>query len=152
MSGGEKARLALACVWVMQPRYLVLDETESLLDLRGRERLAAALAALPAKTGILHATTDPELAARFRRVIVLHAGRLVADGAPDAVLAALSEEVVVRTGHPLAWRISSRLRSTGRLDRATSSEAHLVETLAATRSDPSARRSSLGSSPTPEAG
>ncbi|MFQ5599436.1 MAG: energy-coupling factor ABC transporter ATP-binding protein, partial [Candidatus Krumholzibacteriia bacterium] len=27
MSGGEKARLALACVWVMGPRALVFDET-----------------------------------------------------------------------------------------------------------------------------
>jgi len=107
MSGGEKARLALACVWVMQPRCLVLDETASLLDRRGREHLAAALERLPATTTILEVTTDAEMAAAYPRVLVIHAGRLVADGLPDDVFAQISSEVRTRTGTPLAWRISS---------------------------------------------
>lgn len=151
MSGGEKARLALACVWVMRPRYLLLDETESLLDRRGRERLAAALAALPFETGILHATTDSEFAARFPRVAVVHAGRLVADGAPDEILSRLPDEVAACTGRPLVWRISARLQAAGRLERATASEDRLVESLGLSPAEPGKRRSSAGATCTPEA-
>jgi len=143
MSGGEKARLALACVWVMRPRYLLLDETESLLDRRGREHLSAALAALPEETGILHATTDCELAARFPRVVVLHGGRQVADGAPDDVMPTLPAEVVARTSRPLVWRISSRLQSAGRIAHATASEERLLGALGVAP-DPNIRRSPAG--------
>jgi len=136
MSGGEKARLALACVWAMRPRYLVLDETESLLDRRGRERLDAALAALPQETAIVHVTTDAERAARCDRVLVLHAGQLVATGPPDAIWAALPSSVVERTGLPLAWRLTSELVRRGRWTQATSSEERLVAL--AGRRDPGA--------------
>jgi energy-coupling factor transport system ATP-binding protein len=126
MSGGEKARLALACVWAMRPRYLVLDETESLLDRRGRERLGAALAALPPETAIVHVTTEAERAARCERVLVLHAGRLEADGPADTIWRDLPATAVARTGLPLAWRISARLVACGRIAQATSSEHGLV--------------------------
>jgi energy-coupling factor transport system ATP-binding protein len=129
LSGGEKARLALACVWVMQPRYLVLDETESLLDRRGRERLSAALAALPAETTILHVTTHAEVAARCARVLVLHAGRLVADGAPNDVMAGLNAETRVRTGLPIAWRVSSALTDLGKLSGPTACVDSLTDSV-----------------------
>jgi energy-coupling factor transport system ATP-binding protein len=121
MSGGEKARLALACVWVMQPRALVLDETESLLDRRGRQRLATALDTLPRATAVLRITTDAEIAAASPRLLVLHGGRLVADGPPDAVLAQLPAAVVGRVGAPAVWRLAERLVEMGRLPRPTAS-------------------------------
>jgi energy-coupling factor transport system ATP-binding protein len=100
MSGGEKARLALASVWVMRPRALLLDEIHSLLDRDGRARLAGLLAALPPETILVHATTEANVAASYARVLVLHEGRLVADGVPDAVFASLPEAVKQRTGMP----------------------------------------------------
>jgi energy-coupling factor transport system ATP-binding protein len=119
MSGGEKARLALACVWVMSPRALALDETESLLDRRGQERLRRQIEALPVGTAILRITTDAEVACSSPRILVLHAGRLVGDGAPDDVIARLPPEVVLRTGVPLAWRLAAQLAERGRLRKPT---------------------------------
>jgi energy-coupling factor transport system ATP-binding protein len=119
MSGGEKARLALACVWVMGSEALVLDETDSLLDRRGTERLWQQIDALPEDTTVLRVTTDADVAASSSRVLVLHAGCLVADGAPDAVFAHLPAEVVERVGLPLMWRISQRLVAAGRMRRPT---------------------------------
>jgi energy-coupling factor transporter ATP-binding protein EcfA2 len=133
MSGGEKARLALACVWVMQPRCLVLDETESLLDRRGREHLAATMARLPATTTILQVTTDAETAATCPRVLVVHAGRLVADGPPDEVFATVSEEVLVRIGSPLAWRVSNSLQTAPLARSRTASMERLFERLGRSR-------------------
>ena len=129
LSGGEKARLALACVWVMQPRALVLDETESLLDRRGREQLAAMLAALPPSTILLRLTTDADAAAACPRVLVVHAGRLLADGDPDAVFARLPPEVVARTGLPLAWRVSASLAARGAMASPTTSASQLATAL-----------------------
>jgi energy-coupling factor transporter ATP-binding protein EcfA2 len=121
MSGGEKARLALASVWVMGARLLVLDETESLLDRRSNERLAQKLEALPEDTTVLRVTTDAESACASDRVVVLHEGRLIADGSPDDVWPRLRDDVVQRVGSPLVWRLSQRLQSLGRVASPTSS-------------------------------
>jgi energy-coupling factor transporter ATP-binding protein EcfA2 len=129
MSGGEKARLALACVWVMGPRTLLLDETESLLDRRGVERLHAALDALPRETSVLHVTTDPNAASGHARALVLHAGRLVADAPPDDVFATLPDEVLQRIDTPLAWRVSRELVRAGRLAQPTASWPRLLQQL-----------------------
>ncbi len=129
MSGGEKARLALACTWVMQPRAVVMDETESLLDRRGSERLAAALATLPPATAILRITTDAEFAASSPRVLLLHAGRIIADGPPDQVFASISDDVRLRVGESLVWRLSQQLVRAGRMTRATASLERLQCTL-----------------------
>ena len=129
MSGGEKARLALACTWVMEPRTVVLDETDSLLDRRGGERLEEAIATLPAETTVLRITTDAEIAAASRRVLFLHAGRILADGAPDEVFATLTPAVEARVGRPLAWRLSQRLVQARRIPRPTTSLERLLHLL-----------------------
>jgi energy-coupling factor transporter ATP-binding protein EcfA2 len=113
MSGGEKARLALASVWVMGARVLVLDETESLLDRRASERLHERMQTLPAATIVLQVTTDVDLAADADRVLVLHDGRLIADGPPDSVWSQLPEPVVERVGLPLVWRLSQQVQPAG---------------------------------------
>lgn len=99
MSGGEKARVALASVWVMQPRILVLDETPSLLDRRGRERLEQCIRDLAPETLVVQTSTDFNAVRRFERVLVLDGGRLVADGAPAVVEAQLGSEWAARVTH-----------------------------------------------------
>jgi len=81
LSGGEKARLAVAGALAMDPRALLLDEPASMLDPRGRESLLAVLDRLAASgTTIVHVTHALEDAARAGRCLVLHRGELVFDG------------------------------------------------------------------------
>ena len=47
LSGGEKARLALACIAVQQPSLLVLDEVTNNLDLQTREYVIQVLNQYP---------------------------------------------------------------------------------------------------------
>ncbi len=86
LSGGEKRRAALAGVLAMRPEVLLLDEPSIFLDPRGRRELLGLVAALPGTKVI--ATHDLDFVRSVcPRVLVIDGGRLVADGATDAILA-----------------------------------------------------------------
>jgi len=114
-------------VWVMGARVLILDETDSLLDRQASERLRARIASLPTDTIVLQVTTDADVASDADRVLVLHEGRLVADGAPDEVWPQLSDEVVERVGLPFVWQLSQKVSGAAALH--TSSWETLVDAL-----------------------
>ncbi|MFQ5599470.1 MAG: hypothetical protein ACE5G2_02820, partial [Candidatus Krumholzibacteriia bacterium] len=82
-----------------------------------------------AATPVLRATTEAEVAAASNRVLVLHAGRLVADGPPNAVFARLPEDVEQRVGLPLVWRLSKKLVRVGRMPRPTVSWQEVLTAL-----------------------
>ncbi|WP_334176429.1 ABC transporter ATP-binding protein [Pseudoxanthobacter sp.] len=85
LSGGEKQLLAISGVLVMEPDYLVLDEPTTLLDLRNKRRIAAALEELP--QAVVVVTHDLDLVTGFDRVIVIDEGRVAADDRPAPALA-----------------------------------------------------------------
>ncbi len=86
ISGGERQLVALTSVLAVEPAILVADEPTTLLDLRNRERIRRALAALPQR--VIVATHDLELALDADRALVIEEGRLVADGTPAEAVAA----------------------------------------------------------------
>jgi cobalt/nickel transport system ATP-binding protein len=86
LSGGEKRAVAIAGVLAMAPSILVLDEPSTGLDPAGRRRLIELLGRLP-QTRIV-ATHDLGLVLQScPRALVLHEGRVVADGAPARLFA-----------------------------------------------------------------
>lgn len=86
LSGGEKRAIAIAGVLVMQPSILVMDEPSSGLDPAARRRLINLLAGF-AHTRII-ATHDLDLVLDLcQRVLVMHHGRIAADGPPADVFA-----------------------------------------------------------------
>ncbi len=85
LSFGERRRVAIASVIVMDPEVIVMDEPSSNLDPRGKWRLVELLRSLPVTRVI--ATHDLEfVSALCGRVVVLDAGRIVADGPADKLL------------------------------------------------------------------
>jgi len=90
LSGGEQQRLAIAAVMAMQPKVLVLDEPTSQLDPAGTRAIFEVLRRLARDSRTTIVLTEHKLgwlAAFVDRLIVLHTGRLVADGPPRDVLA-----------------------------------------------------------------
>jgi cobalt/nickel transport system ATP-binding protein len=95
LSGGEKRAVALAGVLAMTPSVLVLDEPSAGLDPAGRRSLIELLRGLPL-TRIV-ATHDLLLALELcPRVVMLHEGRVLADGPTQALFA---DEELLRRCH-----------------------------------------------------
>ena len=87
LSGGQKQRVAIAGVIAMRPRCVVLDEPTAMLDPHGREEVISTIERLNREMGITvvlitHHMTE---AIRAQRVIVMDAGRILADGTPKEV-------------------------------------------------------------------
>ena len=87
LSGGQKQRVAIAGVIAMRPRCIVLDEPTAMLDPHGREEVISTIERLNREMGITvvlitHHMTE---AIRAQRVIVMDAGRILADGTPKEV-------------------------------------------------------------------
>lgn len=84
LSEGEKQRLCLWAVLLMEPKLLVLDETFASLDLCSRLRMMQELEVQQQQ--LLMITHDLELLQGFDRVLWLHHGELRADGEAQIVI------------------------------------------------------------------
>ena len=87
LSGGQKQRIAIAGVIAMEPKCIVLDEPTAMLDPRGRREVIDTVSRLNKEKGItvVIITHHMDEAAKADRVVVLHKGRVAADGSPKAV-------------------------------------------------------------------
>ena len=87
LSGGERARGMLAAVLATDPPVLLADEPGAALDVQHRLALVQALARRGRERLVVVVMHDLDLAFEcFDRVVVMHAGRVVMDGAPAQLL------------------------------------------------------------------
>ena len=90
LSGGQRQRLALAAAVLHRPELLLLDEPTAAVDPESRREFWDALFDLAmAGTTLLVSTHYMDEAERCHRLAILDRGRLVTDGAPDALKQAL---------------------------------------------------------------
>lgn len=88
LSGGQRQRVALARALAIQPRLLLLDEPFGALDAKVRRELRRWLREIHDKTGhtTLFVTHDQDEALELAdRVVVMNEGKVVQEGAPDAI-------------------------------------------------------------------
>jgi energy-coupling factor transport system ATP-binding protein len=86
LSGGEKQRVALAGLLALDPEILLLDEPTAMLDAAGRREVLERLEALRGARTVLHVTHHLEELLDAERILVLNAGRLVADVSPERLI------------------------------------------------------------------
>ncbi len=91
LSGGQKQLIAIAGVLAMDPEYIVLDEPMTLLDLKNKRRLAAAIDDFAQAAIVVSHHLD--FISHFDRVLVVEDGRIAVDDEPNRALAAYVERM-----------------------------------------------------------
>ncbi len=88
LSGGERQRVLLARTLAQEAKLILLDEPTANLDPHYQLDLLNRIESLVEKgLTVMMAIHDLGLAARYaRRLVLLHQGRIVADGLPEVVL------------------------------------------------------------------
>lgn len=88
LSGGEKRRVAIACILSMEPKILVLDEPTSGLDPIGREEIISLIKKLKEEkrvTIIMISHSMEDIIQFIDRVYVLNNGKIVLEGETEEV-------------------------------------------------------------------
>ncbi len=128
---GLRQLVAIAAVYALSPRLLILDEPTCGLDGQATGRLMATLEELVAEgRSVLLITHDLRLVAEHaRRVVLVHEGRILGDGPPREILT--DEALLARAGMvpPTIARLSRDLSRYGILPALT--EAELAEAVLA---------------------
>ena len=116
LSGGQKRRAALAGVFAMEPRLLVLDEPMAGLDPVGREEIIACIESYRRESGaaILFVTHSMEDAARVSdRLIVMKGGEILMQGRPGEVFARSGELLEAGLDIPSVTHLFAELKRRG---------------------------------------
>jgi energy-coupling factor transport system ATP-binding protein len=128
LGGSRRKLLALASVLAMRTPVLVLDEPTTGQDARGVKRVRTIVEAVAAegRTVIAISHDMTFVAETFERVVVMRAGRVILDGAPDDVFGRPSWEALRSTylEPPLPALVGDRLGA-----GATPTDAALIESL-----------------------
>ncbi|WP_052848026.1 ABC transporter ATP-binding protein [Streptomyces avicenniae] len=101
LSGGQRQRLALARAVVGNPRFLVLDDPLSALDVHTEARVEAALREVLATTTALVVAHRPSTVQLADRVALLSGGRITAVGTHADLLRDSAEYRHLMTGEPV---------------------------------------------------
>lgn len=101
LSGGQKQATAIAGVYAMLPKIMVLDEPTSMLDPEGKARVFSIIRDLNKTLGMTVILIEQEVDDVLEladRVFVMKSGQFVLGGTPDEVFAAVNElkEVGIR--------------------------------------------------------
>lgn len=115
LSVGQKQRVAIAGVLAMRPRYLLLDEPTTMIPGSTARHLLNTTRQLAKERSlaVIHITHFMQEVTDFERVIVMHEGQVMMDGAPMRVFARADELRVIGLDVPPVTRLGQRLRARG---------------------------------------
>ena len=115
LSGGQKQRIAIAGLIAMAPKCIVLDEPTAMLDPRGRREVMETILRLnqEKKITVILITHHMEEAALAQRVVVLHKGKIKADGTPEDVFSQVEMLHSIGLGAPDTVELCHLLNQNG---------------------------------------
>lgn len=115
LSGGQKQRVAIAGVLAIKPKILILDESTSMLDPKGREEVMSVVRKLnrEEKMTVITITHYMDEITDCDKIAVLSDGVILKTGSPEEIF---SDEALLKTAGmepPVSMKISKRLQSNG---------------------------------------
>jgi energy-coupling factor transport system ATP-binding protein len=118
LSGGEIQRLALASVLAMSPKYVIFDESTSLLDPKSRNDIISLVLNLAdsaqssSPVTPVWVTQFAEETLLFERLLIFSAGSIVFDGKPSEVMKNVEQLHDLGIDAPLEYEVSDYLKKT----------------------------------------
>jgi Fe-S cluster assembly ATP-binding protein len=87
LSGGERKRIELAAIYVMNPRLAILDEPDSGIDILVRDRIMDFIREMKSRgTTVFLITHHADIARIADRAALIGEGHLVKEGSPEEVV------------------------------------------------------------------
>ncbi|HDN78889.1 MAG TPA: energy-coupling factor transporter ATPase [Chloroflexi bacterium] len=117
LSGGEMRRAAIAGVLALRPKILILDESTSGLDPRGRSDLLRRIKELHEKEGLTIIFVSPnmeDMAELVDRIYILADGQVVMSGTPREIFSQPEELYRLGLGIPQVTEVMHALRARGK--------------------------------------
>ena len=117
LSGGQKRRVAIACVLAMNPKVLILDEPTAGLDPKGRDEILATIKKLHEENKemiiifVSHSMED--VAKTAERVIVMNDGHVEMQGTVAEVFAQAEHLQKIGLNVPQVTLLTDKLRLAG---------------------------------------
>ena len=116
LSGGQKRRVAIACVVAMRPEVLILDEPTAGLDPKAHKDVLAMVEEVHRRTGnitIFVSHNMADIARLSDKIVVIDSGRLVTVGTPKEVFSRKDELRAVGLDLPPVTEFTESLREKG---------------------------------------
>ncbi|MEI5909224.1 energy-coupling factor ABC transporter ATP-binding protein [Bacillus spongiae] len=115
LSGGQKQRVAIAGIMALKPEIIILDESTSMLDPKGREEVIKTIRELneQEQITIISITHDLEEARKADRLIILNEGEIFKEGTPEEIFQLDEELIQLGLDIPFAAKMSKSLKLKG---------------------------------------
>lgn len=131
LSGGQKQRIAIAGILAMLPRVLILDESTSMLDPRGRQEVLSTVQALNREMGmtIVLITHYMDEAIQSDRVAVMYDGKIIKVAPPREIFEADNMLKAAELRLPVAGQVSLNLKKAGYNIKRALTDEELAESI-----------------------
>ena len=131
LSGGQKQRVAIAGVLAMNPSLIIMDESTSMLDPRGKKEIRDIVKKLKEENKdltILSITHDVEEAFDSDRVIVINHGEVFLNDTPENVFKHEEELLKMKLDVPFVYKLRNELKKNG-IETDTNDMKEMVDVL-----------------------
>lgn len=115
LSGGQKQRIAIATALAMLPEVLILDESTSMLDPKGRKEVMDTVLRLNKENGVtvVLITHYMDEAVNADDIFVMHDGTVICSGSPEEVFSNVAVLESAGLEPPISAKVSAQLRASG---------------------------------------
>ncbi|QLK33004.1 energy-coupling factor ABC transporter ATP-binding protein [Lactobacillus crispatus] len=115
LSGGQKQRVAIAGILAVEPKIIILDESTSMLDPKGREQVLKIIKHLKKEKNltVISITHDIDEANMADDVIVLNGGKILAQGTPTEIFSKTEMLQEIGLDIPFVQKLINKLNEVG---------------------------------------
>lgn len=115
LSGGQKQRVAIAGILASTPDVIILDESTSMLDPRGRSDVFQTIKEIKQEENltVISITHDINEALESHRIFVMDQGRIVKVGTPEEIFSYGERLIDLGLDLPFSERLKASLKNVG---------------------------------------